>query len=51
MLWILFKYFQYTDSVPPKPDGPLSAVVSASGVKAANDEAKFVSNLMESILQ
>ncbi len=38
----LFKYFQRSDSVLPKPEGPLSAVVPASGIKAANAEVKPV---------
>ncbi len=38
----LFKYFQRSDSVLPKPEGPLSTVVPASGIKAANAEVKPV---------
>ncbi len=38
----LFKYFQRSDFVLSNPEGPLSTVVPASGIKAANAEVKPV---------
>ncbi len=41
--WCAMALFnQRSDSVLPKPEGPLSTVVPASGIKAANAEVKPV---------
>ena len=38
----LLKYFQLSNSTLPKPDGPLSQVISSSSITAANKEVKGV---------